>query len=133
MIFWENYLIKILRKYYDIINIYKYFVLYKNPRSRYQNLCLVVLIISWISAKFHRLVTYRLSVEVEYIIEFTYISFIVEIYWITKCTTTGYLFLLLFSSLKKREEEKENELATTVLNKFFLNDPFDFTSFIKSL
>ena len=43
-----------------------------------------------------------------------------KIYWITKCTTTDY-FLPLFSSLlkKKREEEKENEVAKPVLNHFF--------------
>ena len=39
-------------------------------------------------------------------------------YWNTKCTTIGYS-LFLFSSLpKKGEEDKNNELAKTALNKF---------------
>ena len=49
----------------------------------------------------------------------------VKIYWITKCTTTGYSLPLFSSLYKKREEEKEKEFAKPVLNKFF-SDPFDF-------
>ena len=38
-----------------------------------------------------------------------------EIYWITKCTTTGYfLTLFLFPPKKMRGEEKENEVAKPV-------------------
>ena len=47
------------------------------------------------------------------------------IYWINKCTT-NWLFLSLFSALlkKKKEGEKDNELAKSILNKDF-NDPFN--------
>ena len=39
----------------------------------------------------------------------------VKIYWITNCTTTGYLLPLFSPRLKKREDKKENEVAKPVL------------------
>ena len=47
------------------------------------------------------------------------IGFRVKIYWITKCTRTGYFLPFFSSPLKKREEEKENKLAKPVFNSFF--------------
>ena len=48
---------------------------------------------------------------------FSQIQPLVKIHWITKCTTTGY-FYPFSSILKKREEEKENEVAKPVLIHF---------------
>ena len=39
----------------------------------------------------------------------------VKIYWIARCTTTGFYFPPFSSLLNKREEEKKNELAKPVL------------------
>ena len=43
-----------------------------------------------------------------------------KIYWISKCTTTGYSFPLFSFLLKKSEEEKENERAKPVLSNYYL-------------
>ena len=47
--------------------------------------------------------------------------FLMKIYLITKCSTTGYSYSLFSSHLKKKmEEEKDIELVKPVLNMSFL-------------
>ena len=45
----------------------------------------------------------------------------VKIYWIARCTTTGFYFPLFSFLFNQREEEKENGLAKPVLRSFLLN------------